>query len=93
MDKQKQLYKDNEDALTQLAQEGVAARIAIDEAYQSAKRSSCPSKTFWTNTKASNHFCGQIRMDKPKKYVCENYEISQKKGNFWQIVLKFEQVF
>lgn len=52
MDKQKQLYKDNEDTLTQLAQEGVAARIAIDEAYQDAKRSSCPSKTFWTNTKA-----------------------------------------
>ncbi|OAV29470.1 Phage tail length tape-measure protein 1 [Moraxella catarrhalis] len=38
MDKQKQLYKDNEYALTQLAQEGVAARIAIDEAYQDAKR-------------------------------------------------------
>ncbi|EGE12379.1 putative tail length tape measure protein, putative phage associated protein [Moraxella catarrhalis 7169] len=38
MDKQKQLYKDNEDALTQIAQEGVAARIAIDEAYQEAKR-------------------------------------------------------
>ena len=38
MDKQKQLYKDNEDALTQIAQEGVAARIAIDEAYQDAKR-------------------------------------------------------
>lgn len=38
MDKQKELYKDNEDALTQLAQEGVAARIAIDEAYQDAKR-------------------------------------------------------
>lgn len=38
MDKQKELYKDNEDALTQIAQEGVAARIAIDEAYQDAKR-------------------------------------------------------
>ncbi|AKI26984.1 tape measure protein [Moraxella catarrhalis] len=38
MDKQKQLYKDNEDALTQIAQEGVVARIAIDEAYQEAKR-------------------------------------------------------
>lgn len=38
MDKQKQLYKDNEDALTQIAQEGVVARIAIDEAYQDAKR-------------------------------------------------------
>ncbi|AKI27035.1 tail protein [Moraxella phage Mcat2] len=38
MDKQKQLYKDNEDALTQIAQEGVAARIAIDKAYQDAKR-------------------------------------------------------
>ncbi|AKI27308.1 tape measure protein [Moraxella catarrhalis] len=38
MDKQKELYKDNEDALTQIAQEGVAARIAIDEAYQEAKR-------------------------------------------------------
>lgn len=38
MDKQKQLYKDNEYALTQIAQEGVAARIAIDEAYQDAKR-------------------------------------------------------
>lgn len=38
MDKQKELYKDNEYALTQIAQEGVAARIAIDEAYQEAKR-------------------------------------------------------
>lgn len=38
MDKQKQLYQDNEGALTQIAQEGVAARLAIDNAYQSAKR-------------------------------------------------------
>ena len=27
------------------------------------------------------------------KYVCQNYPISQRKGNFWQISLKFEQVF
>lgn len=27
------------------------------------------------------------------KYVCQNYTISQRKGNFWQISLKFEQVF
>ena len=27
------------------------------------------------------------------KYVCQDYQISQRKGNFWQISLKFEQVF
>ncbi len=27
------------------------------------------------------------------KYVCEGYSVSQRKGNFWQISLKFEQVF
>lgn len=27
------------------------------------------------------------------KYTCQDYEISQRKGNFWQISLKFEQVF
>lgn len=86
MDKQKQLYKDNEDALTQLAQEGVAARIAIDEAYQDAKRSSCPSKTFWTNTKASNHFCGQIRMDKPKNMSVKIMKLVRKKATFGRLV-------
>lgn len=86
MDKQKQLYKDNEDALTQLAQEGVAARIAIDNAYHSAKRSSCPSKTFWTNTKASNHFCGQIRMDKPKNMSVKIMKLVRKKATFGRLV-------
>lgn len=85
MDKQKQLYKDNEDALTQIAQEGVAARIAIDEAYHSAKRSSCPSKTFWTNTKASNHFCGQIRMDKPKNMSVKIMKSVRKKATFGRL--------
>lgn len=93
MDKQKQLYKDNEDALTQIAQEGVAARIAIDEAYQDAKRSSCPSKTFLDEHKGVIPFLWTNPHGQTKKYVCENYEISQKKGNFWQIGLKFEQVF
>ncbi|UNU73282.1 phage tail protein [Moraxella nasovis] len=27
------------------------------------------------------------------KYVCQDYEVSQRKGNFWQISLKFEQTF
>lgn len=27
------------------------------------------------------------------KYVCQDYSVSQHKGNFWQISLKFEQVF
>lgn len=27
------------------------------------------------------------------KYICQDYEVSQRKGNFWQISLKFEQVF
>lgn len=27
------------------------------------------------------------------KYVCQDYEVNQRKGNFWQISLKFEQVF
>ena len=27
------------------------------------------------------------------KYICQDYSVSQRKGNFWQISLKFEQVF
>ena len=27
------------------------------------------------------------------QYICQDYEVSQRKGNFWQISLKFEQVF
>ncbi|MFB6347887.1 phage tail protein [Moraxella sp. ZJ142] len=27
------------------------------------------------------------------KYVCADYSVSQNKGNFWQISLKFEQTF
>lgn len=27
------------------------------------------------------------------KYVCQDYEIKQRRGNFWEISLKFEQVF
>ena len=27
------------------------------------------------------------------KYICQDYQVSQRKGNFWQISLKFEQVF
>lgn len=27
------------------------------------------------------------------RYVCQDYAISQKKGNFWQISLTFEEVF
>ncbi|STY93339.1 Phage-related protein [Moraxella bovis] len=27
------------------------------------------------------------------KYVCQDYPVSQRKGNFWQISLKFEQIF
>lgn len=28
-----------------------------------------------------------------RKYVCQDYKESQRKGNFWQVSLKFEQVF
>ena len=28
-----------------------------------------------------------------KKYICQDYQVSQRKGNFWQISLKFEQTF
>lgn len=27
------------------------------------------------------------------KYTCADYQVSQRKGNFWQISLKFEQSF
>ncbi|OOS03275.1 Phage-related protein [Moraxella cuniculi DSM 21768] len=27
------------------------------------------------------------------KYICTDYQVAQRKGNFWQIGLKFEQVF
>ncbi|MDO4895646.1 phage tail protein [Moraxella sp.] len=27
------------------------------------------------------------------QYICQDYEVAQRKGNFWQISLKFEQVF
>lgn len=27
------------------------------------------------------------------KYICAGYQVGQRKGNFWQISLKFEQVF
>lgn len=27
------------------------------------------------------------------KYTCADHQVSQRKGNFWQISLKFEQVF
>ncbi|WP_254596975.1 phage tail protein [Moraxella bovoculi] len=27
------------------------------------------------------------------RYICQDYEVSQRKGNFWQISLQFEQVF
>lgn len=49
-------------------------------------RSSCPSKTFWTNTKASNHFCGQIRMDKPKNMSVKIMKSVRKKATFGRLV-------
>lgn len=27
------------------------------------------------------------------KYICQDYEVRQRKGNFWEISLKFEQTF
>lgn len=32
-------------------------------------------------------------LGRTNKYVCPSYSVSQVKGNFWQITLKFEQVF
>lgn len=37
---------------------------------------------FWTNP-----------LGERSKYICQDYSVSQRKGNFWQISLKFEQVF
>ncbi|WII95013.1 phage tail protein [Moraxella haemolytica] len=28
-----------------------------------------------------------------KKYICQDYDVKQRKGNFWEISLKFEQTF
>lgn len=36
----------------------------------------------WTDPHGNTH-----------KYICQDYDVSQRKGNFWQISLKFEQVF
>ena len=52
-----------------------------------------PIKDFLDEHKGVKPFLWTNPHGQTKKYVCENYEISQKKGNFWQIVLKFEQVF
>ena len=52
-----------------------------------------PIKDFLDEHKGVKPFLWINPHGQTKKYVCENYEISQKKGNFWQIVLKFEQVF
>ncbi|AWY19835.1 phage tail protein [Moraxella bovis] len=30
---------------------------------------------------------------KTAKYICQDYDTKQRKGNFWEIILKFEQVF
>lgn len=27
------------------------------------------------------------------KYICQDYDVKQRKGNFWEISLKFEQTF
>ncbi|OAV29027.1 tape measure protein [Moraxella catarrhalis] len=52
-----------------------------------------PIKDFLDAHKGVKPFLWTNPHGQTKKYVCENYEISQKKGNFWQIGLKFEQVF
>lgn len=52
-----------------------------------------PIKDFLDEHKGVKPFLWTNPHGQTKKYVCENYEISQKKGNFWQIGLKFEQVF
>lgn len=68
-------------------------------AYELNQRSSqintviLPIKDFLDEHKGVIPFLWTNPHGQTKKYVCENYEISQKKGNFWQIVLKFEQVF
>lgn len=36
----------------------------------------------WTNPLGQTH-----------RYICQDYNLSQRKGNFWQISLNFEQVF
>ncbi|AKI28314.1 phage tail protein [Moraxella catarrhalis] len=50
-----------------------------------------PIKTFLDEHKGVIPFLWTNPHGQTKKYVCENYEISQKKGNFWEISLKFEQ--
>ena len=68
-------------------------------AYELNQRSSqintviLPIKDFLDEHKGVKPFLWTNPHGQTKKYVCENYEISQKKGNFWQIGLKFEQVF
>lgn len=52
-----------------------------------------PIKDFLDEHKGVIPFLWTNPHGQTKKYVCENYEISQKKGNFWEIGLKFEQVF
>lgn len=67
-------------------------------AYELNQRSSqintviLPIKDFLDEHKGVIPFLWTNPHGQTKKYVCENYEISQKKGNFWQIGLKFEQV-
>lgn len=51
-----------------------------------------PIKDFLDEHKGVIPFLWTNPHGQTKKYVCENYEISQKKSNFWQIGLKFEQV-
>ncbi|ELA08722.1 LambdaSo, minor tail protein M [Moraxella macacae 0408225] len=52
-----------------------------------------PIKTFLDEHKGITPFLWNDPHGNTHKYTCQDYELSQRKGNFWQISLKFEQAF
>ncbi len=52
-----------------------------------------PIITFLDEHKGVVPFWWTDPLGETNKYVCAEYPISQRKGNFWQISLKFKQVF
>lgn len=52
-----------------------------------------PIKTFLDEHKGVMPFLWTDPHGNTKKYTCQEYAVSQRKGNSWQISLKFEQTF
>lgn len=52
-----------------------------------------PIAEFLDAHKGITPFYWTTPLGKRLKFVCADYSVSQRKGNFWQISLKFEQVF